>query len=1041
MDANAQFPDLAEFRARLGSARGKEYWRSLEEFAQTPAFQELIERHLPSETGVWLNPLSRRHFLGLMAASLGLAGLSGCSPSAAPPERIVPYVRPPEEIVLGRPLYFATTMPFGGDALGLLVESHEGRPTKVEGNPDHPSTPRAQGSPQRVKFGATDLFAQASLLTMYDPERSSSVKHLGDPSTFDALLAVFIQTVRSKGGDQPARGLRLRVLTETVASPSLAWQMKLLLEAFPQAHWHVHDAIDRSNVRAGAQLAFGENVEPQYHLDQADVIVALDADFLDSGPGHVRHLHDFAARRRQPVRSTDLAMNRLYVAESCPSGTGALADHRLPLRSADVEALACGLAVGVNPDRFRALAGAAQPAPASWLNTVIRDLIRHRQNCLVIAGERQPAVVHAIAHAINDELGNVGKTVTYTAAAAYAPPSQASLRDLAEALDVGVDILMIVGCNPVYTAPPDLRFAERMSRVPLRVHVGLYGDETARLCHWHIPEAHFLESWGDARAKDGTVSFIQPLIAPLHQGKTAAEVLSHLTTYGIPRESDPQDDRGSYALLRSYWRSLFDPRSRSHAAVRAEWEGQGLGTAFTESFETWWQQCLRDGVVPRTQLPAKTVTVQAAATWPPYQPAAAGLEIVFQPDPTLYDGRFANNGWLQELPKPQSKLTWDSAAYLSPATAVQLGLAAVDRPEEANEKVVELAVFGGTQSVPVWVVPGHADNSVTVFLGHGRTHAGRVGTRPGEDEFDAYKLRTAASPWFATGLTVRPTSRRHRLACTQHHQLMEGRNQVRSGTVQQPPHIPRMTPLSLYNEAEHQHAGNQWGMVINLSVCTGCSACVVACQAENNIPVVGKDQVIRGREMHWLRIARFYHGEPANPEIFSQPVPCMQCENAPCEQVCPVGATVHSEDGLNDMVYNRCVGTRYCSNNCPYKVRRFNFLQFADFATESLRLMRNPEVTVRSRGVMEKCTYCVQRIRTGQITAQREDRPLQDGEVVTACQAACPAGAIVFGDLSDRAARAPQLRNSPLHYGLLDELNTRPRTTYLAALKNPNPEM
>ncbi|HYV37309.1 MAG TPA: 4Fe-4S dicluster domain-containing protein [Gemmataceae bacterium] len=669
------------------------------------------------------------------------------------------------------------------------------------------------------------------------------------------------------------------------------------------------------------------------------------------------------------------------------------------------------------------------------------DLTQHRGRCLVITGDRQTPLVHAIAHAINAFLGNVGSTVTYTASPAYPPPEGGSLRELADAMESpeGIDALLVLGCNPVYTAPADLRFADRMNRVPLRIHLGLYRDETAQHCHWHIPEAHFLESWGDTRSHDGTVSFVQPLIAPLHDGKTASELLASIALHGVPQGDTANQDRSGYGIVRDYWGSLFNSANPSNQEIRAEWDRQGLLPAFTGGFETWWQKALRDGVVAGTKLPGKTVTLSDNWIAPPGPTPGDGLELDFRADPALYDGRFANNGWLQELPRPLSKLTWDNAVYISPATAVKFGFASADRPELANEKVVKLNFRGAEVEGPLWVLPGHADNAVTVHLGHGRTAAGRVGNGVG---FNAYKLRMANARWFATTVGVQITGRQHSLATTQHHHLLPNdRTLVHSGTVQNPPQMPHVHRLSLYDEAEHQHPGNQWGMVVDLNTCTGCSACVVACQAENNIPVVGKEQVQRGRAMHWLRIDTYYKGDPANPRTFFQPVMCQHCENAPCELVCPVAATVHSDDGLNDMVYNRCVGTRYCSNNCPYKVRRFNFLQYADFTTESLRLMRNPEVTVRSRGVMEKCTYCVQRIRGGQIAAQLQDRTILDGEVVTACQAACPAGAIVFGDLKNTNAQAARLRNEPLHYALLDELNTRPRTTYLAALKNPNTEM
>jgi molybdopterin-containing oxidoreductase family iron-sulfur binding subunit len=1026
---------------------GKDYWRSLEELAQTPEFQELVEREYPGQAGEWTGPVNRRHFLTLMAASLGLAGIGGCSPRAAPRQRIVPYVRQPEGLVPGKPLYFATAMPLGGDAMGLLVKSHEGRPTKVEGNPDHPNSPRPLGSPQRVKFGVTDVFAQASILTLYDPDRSTYVSHLGTPTTFERFVAFFTQMLNRRGADA-ARGLRIRVLTETVTSPSLARQLTLLQQAFPQAKWHSFDPVGHENAKLGSQTAFRQIVYPRYDLEKADRILSLDADFLNCGPGHVRLLHDFALRRRVRQGLTG-NMNRLYVVESTPSGTGAIADHRLPLRSADIEGFARLLAARLNRERFGQLGENVWTSfPSGWIEAVANDLQQHRGRSLVIAGERQGPLTHALAHVLNQYLEDVGQTVTYVGPV-ETTPSGGGVKELAEAMGGPdpIEVLVILGCNPVYAAPVDLRFAERMSRVPLRIHLGLYQDETARLCHWHIPEAHFLESWGDCRASDGTVSIIQPLIAPLHGGKTAAELLANLIVHIVRQDTTAEADQSSYGIVRDYWRSLFTPQSRGHQEIRQEWERQGLANAFNGDFDTWWHKSLRDGVVAGTQLPAKTVNLDR--NWLSQLPRTSAtvadrdLEIVFQPDDALYDGRFANNGWLQELPKPQSKLTWDNAVYISPETAIRLGFAGTERPELANGQMVELTYKGRKVDGPLWVLPGQANNSIMVNLGYGREHAGRVGTGVG---FDAYRLRTSDEPWFSTGLALRLTGRRYELASTQHHHLLKDdlghdRGIIQSGTAQNPPRLERMVPLSLYNDAEHLHAANQWGMVVDLSLCTGCSACVVACQAENNIPVVGKDQVMRGREMHWLRIDNYYQGDRANPRTYFQPMMCQHCENAPCELVCPVAATTHSDDGLNEMTYNRCVGTRYCSNNCPYKVRRFNFLQYSDFTTDLLRMLRNPEVTVRSRGVMEKCTYCVQRIRIGQIAAELENRPIRDGEIVTACQAACPAGAIVFGDLADQSSNVARLRAESLDYAVLEELNTRPRTNYLAAMKNPNPDL
>jgi MoCo/4Fe-4S cofactor protein with predicted Tat translocation signal len=1006
--------DLRKASERLRDARGKAYWRSLDELSQSEAFRELVEQEFPNQVELLSDPITRRRFLMLMGASLALAGLSGCTPAPAPRERIVPYVRAPEGIVAGRPLFFATALAVAGDVQGLLVESHEGRPTKVEGNPDYLRGEERGGRGEeeangQMRFGPTDAFAQASVLSLYDPDRSQNVTNLGSIRTWDHFRAALRTALASR-----AAGPRLRILTETVASPTVARQLHALLQQYPAAKLHVYEPVGAENARQGARQVFGETVETHFHIDRADVIVALDADFLSTGPGHVRHIGAFSDRRRARRETPQTRMNRLYVIESAPSNTGALADHRVPMCTGDVEAFARALA-GRLDARFQPIAvNPPSQVSTAWLDALARDLQRHRGSSVIIAGESQPPFVHALAHALNDFLGNTNRTVSYTAAAVELPDAAGTLRELADDMRAGlVDVLVTLGGDPVYTAPVDMRFADAMARVPFRVHLGIYQDETAAACHWHIPEAHYLESWGDLRSADGTVSIVQPLIAPLYGGKTASELLAFLID---------QTERSSYDIVRSHWR------------------GQ---ETVTGDFEAWWRRTIHDGFAANTRLPRKAVTVRT--DWlraaPVFSSAPPNdLELNFRPDPTIFDGRFANNGWLQELPKSLSKLTWDNAAYLSPATAVRLGFAPAGRPEEANEKLVELEYQGRKVMAPLWVLPGHADNCVTIHLGYGRTRAGRVGTGLG---FNANLLRTWDAPWYGRGLVAHPTGRRMSLAGTQHHFLMENRDLVHAGTVQHPPHIPPSPrrSLTLYNDADHPYVGDQWGMVIDLNVCVGCSACVVACQAENNIPVVGKEEVQRGREMHWIRVDRYHKGEMANPETYFQPVPCMQCENAPCELVCPVGATVHSSDGLNDMVYNRCVGTRYCSNNCPYKVRRFNFFQFGDFASENMRPLRNPEVTVRSRGVMEKCTYCVQRIRAAEIDAQRDGRPIRDGEIQTACQAVCPASAIIFGNINDPRSKVAKLKTEPLHYALLADLNTRPRTTYLAALKNPNPEI
>lgn len=1034
--------ELADLQDRLGATRGRRYWRTLEELAETEAFQELMQREFPEQASIWPDSMSRRRFLTLMGASLALAGLNGCSTRPAPSVNIVPYARQPEELVPGRPLYYATCMTLGGGGVGLLAESHLGRPTKIEGNPDHPAS-----------LGATDIFHQASVLTLYDPDRSQTVTLLGQTSTWDAALGDVpikdVPSLRRAVADQKhRRGAGFRILTETVVSPTLQHQIKQLLVAFPEARWHHYEPIAPDAARRAAKLAFGDSVDTSYDFRKADIVVAFDADFLAIGPGSVRYAADFMHRRRVPAAAADAAkaeMNRLYVVEPGVTCTGAKADNRLPLRSRDIEGF------------VRALAGhlsviektGSSAAYDEWAVSVAKDLQAHRGRSVVIAGHGQPESVHLLVHAINHNLGNFGETVLHTAPVAAEPkeiPGHLdSLASLTDDMALGrVELLVILGGNPVYTAPANLHFAEQMQKVALRAHLSLYQDETSRQCHWHLPEAHFLEAWGDTRAYDGTASIAQPLIQPLYQGRSAHELVSALTD----RLPTP-----GHEIIRSFW--------------RRQWEGQGR----SGNFEEFWQKSLHDGVVAGTAFPRKTVTL--SADWKNHlKPAQATkpraqepweYELVFQADPTIYDGRFANNGWLQECPKPMTKLTWDNAAIMSPATAKELGVWFGDRAPGGEHggyqmPVVELRLGDRSVEAPVWIMPGHAERSITIHLGYGRDYAGRVGGDVGHKVgFNAYLLRTTHQPWFADGLAVRKTGKNALIACTQQHHVMEGRDLVRSATLGEFRKTPtfagemekRMVraeterarkPLTMYDNKPT--AKHQWGMAIDLTTCFGCNACVVACQSENNIPVVGKEQVAAGREMHWIRIDRYVAGSFDDPKEFHfQPVPCMHCEQAPCEYVCPVEATVHSADGLNEMIYQRCVGTRFCSNNCPYKVRRFNFLFYADYVTESRRLQFNHDVTVRSRGVMEKCSYCVQRIRQADIDSQKEGRTIRDGEILTACQAACPAEAIVFGDIHDLQSRVTQWKASPLNYALLGDLNTHPRTTYLAALRNPNPAL
>jgi len=1013
--------ELAAVREKLKNKSGKQYWRTLEELSEDPHFTELLHREFPRHASEWDDSVDRRDFLKLMGASLALAGLAGCG---RPDEtHIVPYVKQPDGLVLGKPNFYATAMPFGADAVGVLVESHEGRPTKIEGNPDHPSS-----------LGATSAIVQASILNLYDPDRSQTVLEGGEIRAWSRFLDVAQELATSV---KATSGANFRILTGTVTSPTLAWQLKKLLTLYPQAKWHQWEPAVSDGAREGAKLAFGRMVNTVYVPAKADVILSLDADFLMSGPGHISYARQFA-RRRSPDGAKD-SMTRLYVVEPTPTVTGSNADHKLPMRACDIELFARALAAKLGH-------GSAVSLPAEvekWLAAAASDLEKARGSSLVIAGEQQSSAVHALAHAINAALGNTGTTLYYTEPVEAEPANQLdSLRDLCADMDAGkVDLLLILGGNPAYDAPHDFDFVSKLKKVHTAVHLSPYFDETSAYCQWHVSESHYLESWSDARAHDGTASIIQPLISPLYYTKSAHDIAAAFSDKpGLP----------PYEAVRGYW---------TEAAAKL---------AFT--VESGWRKWLNDGVVTGTKfapiapaLKFDPASLPAFSSVPPEQ-----VEYLFRPDPTIYDGRFANNGWLQELPKPVTKLTWDNAALVSPRFAQKKDFAhkVMARGGEHGQirtAVVDIALNGSKVTAATWTLPGQAENTVVLHLGYGRTRAGYTGTNKG---FNAYMVRTSKTLWSALGGEITATGDDYPLACTQYHFNVEARQILANASLDEYKKNPRFAhegfeepqkDNSLYQA--FTYPGHAWGMAIDLNKCNGCNACVVACQSENNIAVVGKDQVLRAREMHWIRIDRYYINTPSstdghhagdtteyspaldNPQTHFQPVPCMQCENAPCEQVCPVGATTHSAEGLNDMVYNRCIGTRYCSNNCPYKVRRFNFLRFQDWETPQFKLLRNPEVTVRSRGVMEKCTYCVQRINNRRIEAEKQNRPIRDGEIVTACEAVCPSEAIVFGDINDPNSKVAKLKAQQRNYAINAELNARPRTTYLAAVRNPNAEL
>lgn len=1026
---------------------GRAYWRSLDQLADTAEFRQWVEREFPEGASEWDDPVSRRHFVKIMSASFLLAGAgfagSGCR---RPVQKIEPFSRMPEDYVHGVAQYYATAMPSPGGAIPLVVKSHDGRPTKIEGNRQHPES-----------NGGTDRFAQASILNLYDPDRATRFVCKGKTSSPEAaidFLAGLSKEVLAGGGQG------LAFLAEPDSSPSRRRLHQLIAEKLPKARWHVHDPIGLNVHRRAASLAFGKPVQPRYHLEKADVILSLDCDFLGSEEEVHNHVRRFTQRRRMEEQGE--APGRLYSVESLMTLTGINADHRLRLPASLVARAAARLAAEV-PNAGTGLpgiesTGTLEGEALKWIVECAKDLAGHQGRSLVMAGHRQPLAVHLLALALNEALGNIGQTLVLNE---LPEEQQGNLEDLALALKAGeVKTLVILGANPVHSAPADLEWAAAQRKAQTVLRLGYYEDETFEHCDWHLPACHYLESWGDARTPGGTLVPIQPLIAPLFGGMTELELLARILGAAV---TDP------YSIVRE-----------TFAAVK----GGG-------DIEAAWREYLHDGFLSnsaakpvearldRDVLKRETAGLKATA------PDKDNLEVVFHRDYKLDDGRYANNGWLQELPDPVTKITWDNVVLVSRKTAQELGV--------KNHDVIEIQLGGRKAEGPIWVQPGMADHTLGLALGYGRARAGRVGKGCG---FDAYRLRTSASPGFAVGARVRSLGRTYPISCTQSHWSLEGRAIIREANFEQyrtrPDFAKRMAQEepkgagSLYPnplDEEKKKGLHQWGMSIDLNMCVGCSACVLACQSENNVPIVGKEQVQRGREMHWLRIDRYYAGPSAqrkplaihhsdsqqqyeewidNPQAVTQPMLCQHCEAAPCENVCPVNATSHDQEGLNVMTYNRCVGTRYCSNNCPYKVRRFNFFDYNKRPLDKLyygplakrpedelqlaALVKNPDVTVRMRGVMEKCTFCIQRIEQAKIAQKvkagaSDDVVVPEGTFTTACAQACPAGAIVFGNLNDPSSRVSKLKALDRDYTVLEFLFTRPRTSYLARVRNPNPRM
>jgi MoCo/4Fe-4S cofactor protein with predicted Tat translocation signal len=1016
---------------------GKAYWRSLEELADTPGFRAFMEQEFPNHAADLLDGPSRRHFLKIMGASLAFAGLTGCR--RWPSQQVAPYAHRPAGVAPGVPEHFATAMEVGGSARGLIVTSFDGRPIKIEGNPDHPAS-----------LGAADSLAQASVLELYDPDRSRFlVERQGSGfmnrawDDFAAFARSHFTALRGSAGEGFA------VLCEATASPSVAEMRSRLLKTLPKVRWYEYEPVSFDNEWLGAQLVFGRPLRAHLCLDQADVIACLDADILHAHPTALTCARAFADGRRAADKGR---MSRLYVAESAYTITGAAADHRLPWPSHLAGSLLMRLAAelfihrqlplpqGVDLQQLGLPADRGEKTPEfHFLTTLADDLMNHRGRSVLSAGPGQSPEVHAICHLLNLALGNVGKTVSYSVEPNAGRPSHIeAVKSLCADMAAGtVNTLLILGGNPAYDAPADCDFAGALSKVETTIHLSLYSNETSQLCAWHLPRAHYLESWEDARAFDGTLSVVQPLIEPLYGGRTIIEILALLL--GEPALQ-------GYDIVRRTFASLLPP----------------------ENFEKAWRQTLHDGFLRGSRYEVVTPTLEPAALHGIAQGLTTGtavdaVELVFRPDYSIYDGRFANNGWLQEAPDPLTKLIWDNAALIAPATAASLGV--------KTDDVVTLALGNRQMDIAVYVMPGQTPGSIAVPLGYGRTAAGNIGNGVG---FNAYSMRTSGAMHVAVGVGIRPTGKTYPLASTQDHHAIdtvgfEARRQrvgdlVREATLEeyrknpQFAHKPEhpLRPLQLWADPVSYDA-HKWGMAIDLTACIGCNACTVACQAENNIPIVGKDQVARGREMNWIRVDRYFTGDEAAPQVVHQPLTCHHCENAPCEEVCPATATVHDTEGLNTMVYNRCVGTRYCSNNCPYKVRRFNYFDYhSKNPRESAQpwlgipdtqqkhqidpikqMVFNPDVTVRMRGVMEKCTFCVQRIQAAKITAKNENRPLRDGEITPACAQTCPTQAIAFGDLNDPNSRVRKLHEHNRAYGILVELNVRPRTQYLAKLKNP----
>jgi MoCo/4Fe-4S cofactor protein with predicted Tat translocation signal len=958
--------DLACLRsATIGSASRQ--WSSLEELIDPEGFRHWLDAEFPA-AALALSEPARRQVLKLMGASLLLGGLTACDQDRS--DRALPFVNQPEGIIPGVPRSYATAVMFEGYAQPVLATTYDGRPVKLDGNPDHP-----------VTRGASDAFMQLAIFALYDPDRSKIPLRNGMPSTWQDF-ARELSALRARWRERQGEGLR--ILTGATTSPTLMRQMNELATQFPKIRWHQFESVGTARQTEAMHLAFGRSLVPHYELDKCEVIVSLDHDVLGPGPRQVLHAREWARHRGE--LAPDQGRSRLHVAEAIPSLTGTVASTRLPCDPSRLGLLVQALGTHFAVPDFTAPTLNAQEQ--SWVDRAVKDLRSHPGHSLLAIGPHLNPTWQALACFVNQKLNNVGATIWYSEPIHVVSDEASSLSALATDMAAGaVETLVMVDCNPVYAAPGAIGFAHKLARVPNSIHIGEHVDESANLCGWHLPLSHALESWGDAHAVDGSASIIQPVVSPLYATRSVHQIADMLLG-----EFDP----------------LLD------AAVQATWRD-----TFAADFEQRWTRALHDGFVADTA--ASSVQVSAKPPPPPDSHIAEdGIDIVFQPDPTVWDGRFSNIAWSQELPKPLTKITWDNVIAISPRLAARKGL--------SNGDIAELTIGEARLRGAAWIVPGQAPNTIGLTCGYGRTFSGLASG----NGYNAFSVRPDERAFLARG-TINRLAGQYPIATTQMHHRMDGFEFVREVTANQPRTPPPKDATTLYPDwnAAVPGAEHAWGMVIDLDLCIGCNACVSACNVENNVLAVGKDQVARGREMLWLRVDRYYAGDVEAPKSFFQPVPCMHCEKAPCEMGCPVHATVHSPEGLNQMVYNRCIGTRTCSSYCPYKVRRFNWYDYRKFAPAE-QAAKNPDVSVRSRGVMEKCTYCTQRIEAAHVAADKENRTLRRDEVVTACQQACPTKAIVFGDLNDKDSEVARRRASGRHYALLEELGTRPRTTYLA---------